>query len=277
MKKMQDKKPRKYLYFIAGLSLILIGIMIFLDQHLKFNWIYILISIFVSGIFYFEGSQIRNKNIIISSTLILVFGIGLNILVSNLISGHKIGWFSLLLALGFVVVFSALYFNYQKIIFWTFIPIILLFFIGVAFLNRNYTFLSFTFFIGLGIGIALLGSGLYWKLFGLIIPGCLLIGISPGLFFAWGNSNVESGLVNTGVFLVCFALGWGLITIFSKVQTQNFLWWPLIPGGILAMVGWGLYIGGNPKNAVGFIGNTGSIGLIIFGIYILLMKRGIQR
>ena len=135
----------------------------------------------------------------------------------------------------------------------------------------------FTFYIGLGIGIALLGSGLHWKLFGLIIPGCLLIGISPGLYFAWGNSNVESGLVNTGIFLVCFALGWGLITVFSKVQTQNFLWWPLIPGGILAMVGWGLYIGGSPANAVGFIGNTGSIGLIIFGIYILLMKRGIQR
>jgi hypothetical protein len=76
--------------------------------------------------------------------------------------------------------------------------------------------------------------------------------------------------------LVWFALGWGLVTIFARVQTFKFVWWPLIPGGILAMVGWGLYIGGNPQSAVGFIGNTGSIGLLIFGIYILLLRRGIH-
>lgn len=277
MKKMQTQKPRKYIYFISGLSLILFGVILFINQPLKFNLIFIIIPVLISCIFYFEGAYLRNKNLVIMSPLILVLGIGVDIILSNLIPGYKIGLVSLLIAFGFAVLFWAFYFIFQKIIFWTFNPIILMFFIGIAFLNSNYSFLKFTFFIGLGVGIALLGSGLYWKLFGLIIPGCLLIGISPGLFFAWGNSNIEGGLVNTGIFLVCFALGWGLITVFSKVQTQNFLWWPLIPGGILAMVGWGLYIGGSPENAVGFIGNTGSIGLIIFGIYILLMKRGIQR
>jgi hypothetical protein len=43
------------------------------------------------------------------------------------------------------------------------------------------------------------------------------------------------------------------------------------------MVGWGLYIGGNPGNALSFIGNTGSIGLIVFGIYLLLMRRGFHQ
>jgi len=66
------------------------------------------------------------------------------------------------------------------------------------------------------------------------------------------------------------------VTIFARVQTLKFVWWPLIPGGILAMVGWGLYIGGNPSRAVGFIGNSGSIALLIFGIYILLIRRGIH-
>ncbi|NTW44579.1 MAG: hypothetical protein HGB14_09155 [Anaerolineaceae bacterium] len=136
--------------------------------------------------------------------------------------------------------------------------------------------MDYIFYIGLGISIALLYSGIYWKLFGLIIPGSILVGISPGVFFAWSNTEGQNGLVRTGVMLVWFALGWGLVTIFARVQTFKFVWWPLIPGGILAMVGWGLYIGGNPQSAVGFIGNTGSIGLLIFGIYILLLRRGIH-
>jgi hypothetical protein len=76
--------------------------------------------------------------------------------------------------------------------------------------------------------------------------------------------------------LVWFALGWGLITIASRILTSRFIWWPLIPGGLLAVVGWGLYIGGDPGNALSFIGNTGSIGLIIFGIYLLLLRRSFK-
>jgi len=76
--------------------------------------------------------------------------------------------------------------------------------------------------------------------------------------------------------LVIFAIGWGLIVLFARMLTEKFIWWPLIPGGVLAVVGWGLYIGGNPANAANFVANTGSIGLIIFGLYLLLMRRGIQ-
>jgi hypothetical protein len=41
-------------------------------------------------------------------------------------------------------------------------------------------------------------------------------------------------------------------------------------------VGTGLYIGGDPTRALGFIGNTGSIALMIFGLYLLLMRKGIH-
>jgi hypothetical protein len=77
--------------------------------------------------------------------------------------------------------------------------------------------------------------------------------------------------------LVWFALGWMLITVFSRVITTRFVWWPLIPGGILGVVGWGLYIGGNPSNALTFISNTGSIAMIIIGAYLLLLRQGIHR
>ncbi|NTU75709.1 MAG: hypothetical protein HGA86_06275 [Anaerolineaceae bacterium] len=67
-----------------------------------------------------------------------------------------------------------------------------------------------------------------------------------------------------------------MITLFSKFITNKIIWWPLIPGGILAMVGWGLYIGGDPDNAASFIGNTGSIALVLVGAYLLLLRRGIR-
>jgi hypothetical protein len=115
------------------------------------------------------------------------------------------------------------------------------------------------------------------KLFGLLIPGCLLITTGPGISIAWSHVTSPQGLVETGVMLVWFALGWLLITVFSRILYKKFTWWPLIPGGVLAMVGWGLYIGGNPANALGFVGNTGSIGLIIFGVYLLLLRFGMQK
>ena len=77
--------------------------------------------------------------------------------------------------------------------------------------------------------------------------------------------------------LVWFALGWVLVTILSRVIEKRFLWWPLIPGGVLLTVGSGLYIGGDPESTLGFLGNTGSIGLILFGIYLILLKFGIKK
>jgi hypothetical protein len=136
--------------------------------------------------------------------------------------------------------------------------------------------LDFVFYLGAGGGVVFLGVGVYKKLFGLIIPGCLLITIGPGIATAWGKMHNVSALAQTGAMLVWFALGWAFITLISRLVYQKLYWWPLIPGGILAVVGWGLYIGGNPGNAMSFIGNTGSIVMIIFGIYLLLMRRGIR-
>ena len=160
---------------------------------------------------------------------------------------------------------------------WSFFIFLIATSVGYPFLINEISLLDFLFYVGSGIGISLIISGIYWKLFGLIIPGAILIGITPGVYFAWENSTVSNPLEQTGVMLVWFAFGWGLITIFSRTLTKNFVWWPLIPGGILAVVGWGLYIAGNPDSAVVFIGNTGSIGLIIFGIYILLMRRSFHQ
>jgi len=149
--------------------------------------------------------------------------------------------------------------------------------IGLTFLFTKVRLADFVLWVGTGTGLVLLIWGIYWRLFGLIIPGSLLVASGPGIYMAWGRASEMNSLARTGVMLVIFSIGWFLIILFSRVTTSNFIWWPLIPGGILAVVGWGLYIGGDPGNAATFIANTGSIGLIIFGIYLLLLRKGIHR
>jgi hypothetical protein len=173
--------------------------------------------------------------------------------------------------------FIIIYLSKQIPVVWLLFPFFILTSIGLPFLLQEINLLDFFLFIGVDIGICLLIAGIYWKLFGLIIPGALLVGIAPGLYFAWENTTANNPLEQIGIMLVGFAFGWGLITVTSRTLTKKIIWWPLIPGGILAVVGWGLYIAGNPESAIGFIGNTGSVGLIIFGIYILLMRRSFHQ
>ena len=205
-----------------------------------------------------------------SYLIILYKNIDLNVYTVLGLSFFTLGliWFFLFLIIHFI--------NKLNIV-WLIFPALIFISIGIPFTLVSLRFLDFVLYIGLGVGISLLVAGIYWKLFGLVIPGSLLIGIPPGLYFAWESTVAINALEQTGIMLVAFAFGWGLITIASRTLTRSFVWWPLIPGGILAVVGWALYIAGNPGSAIGFIGNTGSVGLIIFGIYILLMRRSFHQ
>jgi hypothetical protein len=179
-------------------------------------------------------------------------------------------------SLSWFLILAASNFYDGRTAWWAIIPGAIFLATGVCFLFSPLRIVDFILYIGVGLGLALLTWGTFARLFGLIIPGCILIGIGPGIYMAWGNIGNENGLSQTGIMLVWFSFGWALITIFSRAIADKIFWWPLIPSGILAMVGCGLYIGGNPSGAASFISNTGAIGLIIFGLYLLLLRRGIR-
>jgi hypothetical protein len=117
---------------------------------------------------------------------------------------------------------------------------------------------------------------LFWgvgqKLFGLIIAGSLTLTIAPGIYFSWKWIVLNSILSQIGIMLVWFALGWGLITITSRVINDKFNWWALIPGGVLAMVGLGLYLGGDPMIAEAVLSNSGVMGVMLLAVYLTLMR-----
>ncbi|NPV76011.1 MAG: hypothetical protein HPY59_06490 [Anaerolineae bacterium] len=265
---------------IGGLLLLIIGSIILLDRYLHTGWLPLLILPCCGFLFVYGGVRMRRFGLVVTGCLLAGVGAGTIVAsgrINSLTWQDRIGYGLLIFASAwFGITFLSILFG-RGVAWW---PLIMAGVIGgasVPFIFTKLSILDFGFFIAVGLGLAFLVWGFAAKLIGLIIPGSLLITIGPGIYFPWDSAGRENGLAQTGEMLVWFALGWILITLFSKMAIQRFIWWPLIPGGVLTMVGWGLYIGGNPQSAIGFIGNSGSVVLIIFGLYLLLLRRGIRK
>ena len=85
------------------------------------------------------------------------------------------------------------------------------------------------------LGLGMLGWGSVSRRTGWIIPGGVLSGIGLGILAMEGPWRLPIENQN-GLFLLCFALGWFLITILTAIFTCT-QWWALIPGGIMALIG----------------------------------------
>ena len=85
------------------------------------------------------------------------------------------------------------------------------------------------------LGLGMLAWGSVSRRTGWIIPGGVLTGIGLGILAMEGPWQFPA-VDQNGVFLLCFALGWFLITILTAIFTCA-QWWALIPGGIMALIG----------------------------------------
>lgn len=173
--------------------------------------------------------------------------------------------------------FIITYIIWRTLSWWELIPSGVCLALAGSFLNSDAGLLDFVFYIGIGLGISLLLWGIGAKLFGLIIAGSIVLTVAPGISFPWKSIGVTNLISQTGVMLVWFGLGWALITISSRVIRDKFIWWPLIPGGILEMVGIGLYLGGNPNFTTGFLNNTTIMSLLLFGSYIFFLRLNFRK
>jgi hypothetical protein len=264
----------------AGLALIAFGVLILADTYLRTGWLTYAIPLLAGIVLLVRGAFTHRLGLIIAGGI--TTGVGAGILAATspvwAVGIHqRVTLFVSFTAMGWVLTYWMAAWFMRRMLPWALVAAGMSGAIAAWFWLTPIQPIAYILFFPTGIGLTLLICGLMDRKFGLIIPGCILLGIGPGVYFAWGQAGEPNGLAQTGVMLVTFALGWGLITVFSRVITDSFIWWPLIPGGILAVAGWGLYIGGDPHNALNFIGNTGSIGLIIFGIYLLMWRNEIRR
>lgn len=282
MNRMAEPNPSMHVHNFrttAGVILILAGGVLFLDRYLQTGWLSMLI-LPATGLYLYQwGARIHHTGLIVWGAMLGSLGAG--VLAAFNPFGRippvvdQVGRISLCVGLGWLLVLFTTA-QRTRTAWWASIPAGILIGLGTCLLYSPMRWGDFVLYMSLGVAVPLLVWGLGARILGLAIPGCLLGTIGPGIYVAWQASEGENSLVRTGIMLVWFALGWALITLSGRVILEKYLWWPLIPGGIIVMVGLGLYIGGNPDNALGFIGNTGSIMLMIFGLYLLLMRKGIH-
>jgi hypothetical protein len=95
-------------------------------------------------------------------------------------------------------------------------------------------------FIVLLLGLGMLAWGSASRSTGWIIPGGVLTGIGLGIMATEGHWFFP-GADQGGAFLVCFAMGWIMITLLTGLFTCT-QWWALIPGGIMAVIGGSLLV-----------------------------------
>jgi hypothetical protein len=275
-----SNNPKLQTSSLFGLMLIIAGVLFIVDLQLKTRWLTISIPAVLGLILLIYGFLSGKKGWLIAGALVTGVGLGSFFALQQFLTiplVRRFGYLAMFIAISWLIVLVILRVFYQTTAWWALL-------MGGIFGGTAYSLLfsplqvfDFVLSISIGLGVVFLLWGWVQKLIGLIIPGSILITSGPGISIAWSHATSPEGLVETGVMLVWFALGWLLITVFSRLIYKKFIWWPLIPGGVLAMVGWGLYIGGNPGNALGFVGNSGSIGLIIFGVYLLLLRFGMQK
>jgi hypothetical protein len=123
----------------------------------------------------------------------------------------------------------------------------------------------------LGVGMLIWGSVSHRT--GWIIPGGVLSGIGLGILAIQGPWQFPAGYQN-GIFLLCFAMGWFLITILTALFTCT-QWWALIPGGIMAVIGGGILV---TNGAIEWMDLNLVYAAILIGVgLILLFTRGREK
>lgn len=124
-----------------------------------------------------------------------------------------------------------------------------------------------------GLALIFLLWGLLIREIGLLIPGGILAGIALGVYLITGPYAGQIEENQGGIFLLAFSAGWALISLLSLVSKQGFQWWPLIPGGIIGLVGLAVMRGGAAMQLLEILGYAWPLALVAVGVYILLKRR----
>jgi hypothetical protein len=89
-------------------------------------------------------------------------------------------------------------------------------------------------FVTLFMGLALLAVFVLRREYGFLVPGSILTGVGIGIAL----EPATSGATESGVMMLCIAGGFlGIWVIGSLYRLRENHWWPLIPGGILTLIG----------------------------------------
>lgn len=123
------------------------------------------------------------------------------------------------------------------------------------------------------IGLGFLGAFVYTRQYGYLVPGGIMTGLGAGIVVSqaitWSSSEGEGGAIVLGLGLGFLGI-WVIGTLMRAAESH---WWPIIPGGILAIIGSALLIGGQAVDLLDYWG----IGVVAVGLFILWRAWAEQR
>ncbi len=102
------------------------------------------------------------------------------------------------------------------------------------------------------IGLGLLGAFVYTRQYGYLIPAGIMTGLGAGIIAS--ESITLTGDQAKGGAIV-LGLGFGFLAIWvvgAVMSVARNHWWPIIPGGILAVIGVALLIGNDAVKVLEF-------------------------
>jgi len=117
------------------------------------------------------------------------------------------------------------------------------------------------------LGGLFIAAYFYKDSYGLLIPGCIIVGL--------GLSSFKFGIFRYSSHFNTIGLGLGFIGIYviDRINKGKTLWWPLIPGGILTLVG----LSSSPFNLWKFFHIGWPVILIALGLWIIAKSTGIVK
>ncbi|HEY3374736.1 MAG TPA: hypothetical protein VGK02_06710 [Candidatus Aquicultor sp.] len=145
---------------------------------------------------------------------------------------------------------------------------------GIFALLINFGLLSGVSFL-IALGVAFLVAFAIWRNLGFLIPGMILLWLGIGLTI---TEQSRLNIANDGSIIVA-ALGLAFISIYLLMPRRRH-WWPLIPGGILLVIGITIFLFAQniiPFTFIQVINVLWPAAIIILGIWLVLRQLYFRR
>jgi len=117
------------------------------------------------------------------------------------------------------------------------------------------------------IGVAFLAAYAFTGQYGFLVPGGIMTGLGIGIIS-------ENRLEGEGApVLLGLGLGFAAIYVIHRFRDGRWAadWWPLIPGGVLVVIG--LFLAAGQAGLLGAVGRWWPLILILIGLYMIFRRR----
>lgn len=123
-------------------------------------------------------------------------------------------------------------------------------------------------------GVIFLAWGLLRRKTGLVIPGCILTGLSMGVLVNETLLPTLNDTMSSAVYLMSLAVAFfGIIVLSVYTGRGQISWWPIFPGGALAFFSLLIFSGADGLLVLEKLNLFWPVILVLIGLSIIIKRR----